>query len=55
MYFITDKIYSPDAAVSLSGLSRVTEVMTALGHIPEGKAPKPEDLVIAKKDGGLWH
>jgi ABC-type nitrate/sulfonate/bicarbonate transport system substrate-binding protein len=55
MYFVTDKVYSPDAAVSLAGLKRVTGVMTALGHIPEGKAPKPEDLVIAKKDGGLWH
>lgn len=54
LYFVTDKIYSPDAAVSLAGLSRVTEVMTALGHIPPGKAPKPEALLIAKKDGGLW-
>lgn len=54
MYFVTDKLYAPGGAVSLAGLARVTQVMTALGHIPPGKAPKPEDLVIAKKDGGLW-
>ena len=54
MYFVGDKLYSPGATVSLSGLARVTQVMTAQGHIPPGKAPTPESLVIDKKDGGLW-
>jgi ABC-type nitrate/sulfonate/bicarbonate transport system substrate-binding protein len=55
IYFVKDKLYNPDASVSLAGLNRVMDVMTALGHIPQGHAPKAETLVIAKKDGGLWH
>lgn len=53
-YFVTDKLYIPDAAIDLAAVKRVTDVMAELGELPKGAAPRPEQFVVAKEAGGLW-
>lgn len=53
--FITDKLYTPTGAIDLNGVKNVLALMAENGQLPAGKAMTPKDLVLAKKDGGLWH
>lgn len=53
LYFVTDKLYTPDGAVDAAGLKNVIDEMVANGEITKEQVPPPESYLLPKSVGGL--
>ena len=53
LYFVTDKLYSRDAAVSVAGLERVTALMAANGEFQAKAPPPPSAYILPSSVGAL--
>jgi ABC-type nitrate/sulfonate/bicarbonate transport system substrate-binding protein len=53
LYFVTDKLYTRDGAVSAVGLKNVIHDMVANGEITEAQVPSPDSYLLPKAIGGL--
>jgi transposase-like protein len=53
LYFVTDKLYTRDGAVSAVGLKNVIHDMVANGEITEAQMPSPDSYLLPKAIGGL--
>ena len=54
-YFLTDKLYTPDAAIDLDGLGRETALLAENGEVPKDKTLDPRQFILAKEQGGMSH
>ena len=54
-YFLTDKLYTPDAAIDLDGIGRETALLAENGEVPKDKTLDPRQFILAKEQGGMSH
>ena len=53
LYFVTDKLYSPDGAVNVSHMKEAVELIAKNTNLPKAKIPSPDQYLLSKSDGAL--